>query len=49
MDDFAACIMNDTQTPVPGEMGMRDMQIIDGILRSIESGGEKVQLENLAF
>ena len=49
MDDFAACILNNTQTPVPGEMGLRDMQIIDGILSSIDSGGEKVQLENLAF
>ncbi|MEM9834466.1 MAG: Gfo/Idh/MocA family oxidoreductase [Bacteroidota bacterium] len=49
MDDFAACILNDTQTSVPGEMGLRDMQIIDGILASIESGGDKVKLDNLAF
>jgi len=49
MDDFAACVINDTPTPVPGEMGLRDIQIIDGILASIESGGDKVRLDNLAF
>ncbi|MFP4091899.1 MAG: Gfo/Idh/MocA family protein [Cyclobacteriaceae bacterium] len=48
MDDFASCILNKQKTRVPGEMGMRDMQIIEAILAAIESG-EKVKLENLAF
>ncbi|MEQ9442252.1 MAG: Gfo/Idh/MocA family oxidoreductase [Cyclobacteriaceae bacterium] len=49
MDDFASRIINDEKTPVPGEMGMRDVQILDGILRSIKAGGEKIQLKDLAF
>ena len=49
MDDFARCILNNEKTPVPGEMGMRDVQIIEAILQSIESKGEKVMLTDLAF
>jgi len=48
MDDFAYCIKNNEKTRVPGEMGMRDVQIIEAILASIESG-DRVKLENLAF
>ncbi|MEK6482213.1 Gfo/Idh/MocA family oxidoreductase [Catalinimonas sp. 4WD22] len=48
MDDFADCILNNRKTPVPGEMGMRDVQIIEGILQSIDTG-EKVMLNNLAY
>lgn len=48
MDDFAYCILNDKPTKVPGEMGMRDVQIIEAILESIDTG-RKVALENLAF
>lgn len=49
MDDFARCVLEDEKTPVPGEMGMRDVQIIEAILQSIQSEGEKVKLTNLAF
>lgn len=49
MDDFAYCIKNNEKTRVPGEMGMRDIQIIEAILESIDKGGDKVGLENLAF
>ena len=49
MDAFAQCVLNDTKTSVPGEMGMRDVQIIEAILQSIQSGGEKVPLKDLAF
>lgn len=49
MDAFAHCIKEGKPTSLPGEMGMRDMQIIDGILASIDQGGSKVPLENLAF
>ncbi len=49
MDDFARCILEDEKTSVPGEMGMRDVQIIEAILQSIRSEGEKVKLTDLAF
>lgn len=48
MDDFAYCIHNDKPTKVPGEMGMRDMQIIEAILQSIDTG-RKIKLDNLVF
>ena len=49
MDDFVRCILEDKQTPVPGEMGMRDVQIIEAILQSIRAEGEKVKLTDLAY
>ena len=49
MDAFAQCIKENKETSVPGEMGMRDMQIIEAILASIEAGGEKVMLKDLAY
>ncbi len=48
MDDFAYCVMNNKPTRVPGEMGMRDMQIIAAVLESIDTG-KKVKLGKLAF
>ncbi|GAA5523217.1 Gfo/Idh/MocA family oxidoreductase [Aliifodinibius salicampi] len=44
MDDFARCIIEDDQTIVPGEMGKRDMIILDSIYESAETGSE-VSLE----
>jgi predicted dehydrogenase len=38
MDDFADCILNNKPTRVPGEMGLRDMQIIEAIYRAAETG-----------
>ncbi len=38
MDDFASCIMNNKQTRVPGEEGLKDMKVIDAIYKSIASG-----------
>jgi predicted dehydrogenase len=38
MDDFAQCIMNNKQTRVPGEEGMKDMKVVEAIYRSIQSG-----------
>ncbi len=49
MDAFAQCIKEEKETSVPGEMGMRDVQIIEAILRSIDAGGEKVMLKDLAY
>jgi predicted dehydrogenase len=38
MDDFAQCILKNKPTRVPGEEGLRDMQVIDAIYRSLASG-----------
>jgi predicted dehydrogenase len=48
MDDFALCIRNQVDTRVPGEMGMRDVQILMAIYESA-STGKKVPLELQAF
>lgn len=40
MDDFARCILEDDQTIVPGEMGKRDMIIMEAIYESAETGSE---------
>ena len=40
MDDFAKCIKNNSATTVPGEMGMRDMEIIEAIYESAQTGKE---------
>ncbi|EOR92943.1 glucose-fructose oxidoreductase [Arcticibacter svalbardensis MN12-7] len=41
MDDFALCVSNKRMTRVAGEEGLRDMQIIDAIYRSIASGNRE--------
>lgn len=38
MDDFAQAIKNKRATPVPGEMGRRDVKIIQAIYKAMESG-----------
>src|SRR5882724_3463376 len=38
MDDFAQCIQTGRATPVPGEMGRRDLAIIEAIYRASASG-----------
>lgn len=43
MDDFADCIINNRQTPVPGEMGMRDVRILEAIYEAARSG-KRIQL-----
>jgi predicted dehydrogenase len=48
MDEFAYCIQHNKPTKVPGEMGMRDVQIMEAILASIDTG-RKVVLDNLIF
>lgn len=44
MDDFSSCIMNDKQSIVPGDMGLRDMKIIDAIYKSIDNDGLEIDL-----
>jgi predicted dehydrogenase len=41
MDDFALCIQNREDTRVPGEMGLRDMQILLAIYEAAHSGKRK--------
>ena len=38
MDDFATCILQDKQSRVPGEEGLKDMKVVDAIYRSLDSG-----------
>jgi len=46
MDDFAQRVLNnDPNTPVPGEMGLRDVKIIEAVYRSAANGGQRIQLE----
>lgn len=40
MDDFARCILEDEPSIVPGEMGKRDMIIMEAIYESAETGQE---------
>ena len=39
MDDFAQCIINDRESRVSGEEGLRDLIAIEAIYRSISTGG----------
>ncbi len=43
MDDFALAIKNNRPTPVPGEMGRRDVRIIAAIYEAMQSG-KKVRI-----
>jgi len=43
MDDFALAIMNNRPTPVPGEMGRRDVRIIEAIYEAMNTG-KKVKI-----
>jgi predicted dehydrogenase len=43
MDDFALCIRNGTETKVPGEMGMRDVEIMMAIYESARTG-QRIEL-----
>ena len=38
MDDFCDCILNNRQTPVPGEMGLRDIKIIKAVYEAAATG-----------
>jgi len=38
MDDFAQCVLQNKPTRVPGEMGLRDVQLLLAIYRAAETG-----------
>ncbi len=44
MDAFAAGIQEDRPSRVPGEEGLRDMQVIDAIYASVDAGGQRVEI-----
>ncbi|MFP4092380.1 MAG: Gfo/Idh/MocA family oxidoreductase, partial [Cyclobacteriaceae bacterium] len=43
MDAFAECIINDTESQVPGEMGLRDVRIMEAIYEAANKG-ERISL-----
>lgn len=45
MDDFARCVSEDRDTPVPGEMGRRDVAIVEAIYASAAAGGKRVAVQ----
>jgi len=45
MDDFARHILEGTPNRAPGEMGRRDMVIVEAIYKSIREGGRTVPIE----
>ena len=45
MDDFARHILEGTPNLAPGEMGKRDMIIVEAIYRSIQEGGKRIPLQ----
>ena len=44
MDAFAESIVQGTEFKTPGEMGLRDMKIIEAIYQSIADGGKEVKI-----
>ncbi|TXN35836.1 Gfo/Idh/MocA family oxidoreductase [Flagellimonas hymeniacidonis] len=44
MDDFAKHILFNSPNMAPGEMGKRDMVIVEAIYESISKGGQKIKL-----
>ena len=45
MDDFALVIRDNRDSPVPGEMGRRDMVIIEAIYASAAQGGKRIEIK----
>jgi len=46
MDAFADCVLNNKETTVPGEMGMRDVQLLEAIYRAADTG-QKVSTKDV--
>lgn len=45
MDDFARHVLEGKTNPAPGEMGKRDMIIVEAIYKSIAQNGNKISLD----
>jgi predicted dehydrogenase len=48
IDDFALCVQNNTPTRVPGEMGLRDLEILMAIYKAAQTG-KRVELRLQEF
>src|SRR5688500_11178505 len=44
IDDFARCVIEDRATKVPGELGRRDMVIIEAIYASAAASGKRIEV-----
>ncbi len=47
MDDFAACVRNNEESRVGGQMGRRDLAIIEAIYASAANGGKRTEVKNV--
>jgi glucose-fructose oxidoreductase len=45
IDDFALCVRDNRDTIVPGEMGRRDMAIVEAIYKSAAQGGKRIEVD----
>lgn len=45
IDDFARCVLESDTSRVPGEMGRRDVVMIEAIYASIAAGGKRVDVK----
>ena len=45
LDGIVACLREKKPSPVPGEMGRRDMVIIEAIYRSAAEGGKRIEVK----
>lgn len=45
IDGFARNVLDGTPSPVPGEMGRRDMVVVEAIYASAATGGKRVELK----
>jgi len=48
MDDFALAIKEGRPTPVPGEMGRQDVQILQAIYKAMETG-QRVEISSIVY
>ena len=45
IDDFALCVKEGRESPVSGEMGRRDMVIIEAIYKSAAENGRRIEIK----
>ncbi len=45
MDDFAQCVREGRESRIPGEMGRRDMVIVEAIYASAAAGGRRIEVK----
>jgi glucose-fructose oxidoreductase len=45
IDDFAQCVRDGRATPVPGELGRRDMVILEAIYASAAQSGKRIEIK----